>query len=383
MTSVDFILTVYANLGGMSESIDQIVLQDYQLIRRVGKGAYGVVYEGTHRISGDRVAIKKCFGCFQNSVDAQRMYREVSALMSMRNPNILELRDAIVPSVPSQDLYLITDFIPIDLANAMKSNILEDVHRIYITYQILCGLQYMHNGGLIHRDIKPSNILVDTSCRVKLCDFGLVRRTADTFSPLPKTQYVATRWYRAPELILGCTEYSFPVDIWATGALFAEMYTGKQLFPGTSILNQLERIIEFTGFPSDEELVHLGGMSNLALLQNVSAGLNIRGAAEFVPQASFTVLDILRQMLQFAPDSRVTASDGLEHGAFARFHFHRDEFPIQPFSTKLSNFTRLSPSEYQAILDAEIRDWRSHAKINPLHAPMISSQSMLHVSAGS
>jgi len=372
----------------MCESIDQTILKQYQLIRRVGKGAYGIVYEASHRLSGDRVAVKKCFGCFHNAVDAQRTYREVSALMFMRHPNIIQLRDAYVPPAPSQDLYLITEFVPIDLSSAIKANLLAGIHRVYITYQILSGLEYMHNSGLIHRDIKPSNILVNTSCHVRICDLGLVRHMHS--SSATKTEYVATRWYRAPEIILGCTQYSFPVDIWATGTILAEMYIGKQLFPGTSTLNQLERILEFTGFPSDEDLVQLGGMSSLSLLQNVSNNSTVRSAAEFVSSASFVVLDLLRQMLQFAPTSRISAYGAMQHGAFARFHILKKSVNGKHAVARIDDTTRLTPGEYQAILDDEIKNWRMQAQNGSTQSSatikihhQIHGQSILTAHAGS
>ena len=348
----------------MSECFDQSLFKEYQFIRQVGKGAYGVVFEANRRISGERVAIKKCFGCFQNTTDAQRIYREVSALMSMSHPNILRLRDVLIPSTHSLDIYVITEFVPIDLAAVIKHGLLQDVHRLYITYQILKGLDYMHRITLLHRDIKPSNILLDSHCNVRLCDFGLVRlQDSDSFNS-NKTDYVATRWYRAPEIILGSKAYSFPVDLWATGTILAEMYSGKQLFPGTSTLNQLERIIELTGFPSDEELVALGGMSSFGLLQNVSNTLHVHSLAEFVPHASHVVLDLLRQMLQFSPSERISASMAMRHGAFAKFHtIDPTPIPEHPYKPKVADSVRLSPMDYRSLLDNEVREWKVHAKV--------------------
>lgn len=347
----------------MSESLDQVVFKDYQIIRQVGKGAYGVVFEAKHRVSGDRIAIKKCFGCFQNTTDAQRVYREVSALTSMSHQNILRLHDALIPSAHALDMYLITEFVPIDLAAAIKAGLLHDVHRLYITYQTLKGLEYMHKRGLIHRDIKPSNILLDSLCHVKLCDFGLVTFQDDNFSNQRKTEYVATRWYRAPEIILGSKAYSYPVDVWATGTILAEMYTGRQLFAGTSTLNQLERIMELTGFPSDEDLVALGGMSSFGLSQNVSNTLHVHSIAEFVPQASHVVLDLLRQMLQFSPIARVIAAEALHHGAFAKFHLTEVDLKLEPISKpRATDIVRLSPVEYRGLLDSELQVWRMHAQ---------------------
>ena len=357
----------------MAESIDSAVLQRFRITRQVGRGAYGAVFEANPvRSPSERCAIKKCFGCFQNITDAQRIYREVWALMSLSHPNMVELFDVVLPSLNSQDLYLVTEYLPIDLGSAIKTSILSDHHRPFITYQILNGLVHMHSRDLVHRDIKPSNILLDSSCRVKLCDLGLVRFMGDSSSHLNRTDYVATRWYRAPEIMLGSNTYSFPVDIWATGTVVAEMYLGRQLFAGTSPLNQLERIIELTGFPSDEDLVELGGMSRLSILQNISKTTVVRPIAELIPNATYTILDLLRQMLKFSPSSRVSAQEAIRHGAFCSFtKFH----PISdiatfrmPVDVEVTN-VRLSPNDYKILLCNEIENWRMHAQKNSFSHP--------------
>lgn len=109
----------------------------------------------------------------------------------------------------------------------------------------------LHNIGVNHRDIKPSNILINENCEAKLCDFGLARFNEESKEEEPNTEYVATRWYRAPELNLGSVNYDKSVDIWGLGCLIVEMFTGKPLFPGSSTLNQLERILAWTGIPSE------------------------------------------------------------------------------------------------------------------------------------
>ncbi len=118
-------------------------------------------------------------------------------------------------------------------------------------YQLLCGLKYIHSAGVLHRDIKPSNCLVDSSCNVKICDFGLAN-IADTKQDM--TEYVATRWYKAPELLLMWNHYSSAVDIWSAGLILAELVNLKPLLPGTSHLNQIELILSLLGNPEKEEL---------------------------------------------------------------------------------------------------------------------------------
>lgn len=140
----------------------------------------------------------------------------------------------------NKDLYLVFDFMDTDLHAVIRAGILEEIHKKYIIYQILKSLKYMHTGELIHRDLKPSNILLNSECHVKVADFGLARSVAyndEDGSPPVLTEYVATRWYRAPEILLGSTRYTKAVDMWSVGCILGELIIGKAIFPGTSTLN--------------------------------------------------------------------------------------------------------------------------------------------------
>lgn len=147
----------------------------------------------------------------------------------------------------------------IDLFTLIQENILTEKHKKYILYQTAKSLLYLHSSGLIHRDIKPSNILVNESCDAKLCDFGLVRSIDDQHDDGMDvlTEYIATRWYRAPEILLGSRKYSKGIDIWSFGCLIAELHRGKPLFPGTSTLNQIEKVLMWTGAPSFDDIESL------------------------------------------------------------------------------------------------------------------------------
>jgi len=164
----------------------------------------------------------------------------------------------VIKAENDKDIYLTFDFMETDLHAVIQAKILEDIHKKYVIYQVLKALKYMHSGELLHRDIKPSNLLLNSDCHVKLCDFGLCRSVntdGNNSGPSPVlTDYVATRWYRAPEILLGSTKYTKGVDIWSVGCIMGEMISDRPIFPGSSTMNQLERIISLTGKPTSSDV---------------------------------------------------------------------------------------------------------------------------------
>lgn len=331
----------------MSEDIDKHVLRKYEIVSKLGKGAYGIVWKAIDKKTREVVALKKVFDAFQNATDAQRTFREIMFLQELNNhENIIKLWN-VLKADNDRDIYLVFEFMDTDLHAVIRANILEEVHKQYIVYQLLKALKYMHSAGMLHRDMKPSNMLLNSDCLVKVCDFGLARSIASlTSSSVANpvlTDYVATRWYRAPEILLGSTKYTKGVDIWSIGCILGEMLGGKPTFPGTSTMNQLDRIIEVTARPSAEDIDSIRSPFAANMLESLPPS-KPRFLSEMFPHASPDALDLLKRCLKFNPSKRITADEALGHPYVAQFHNEVEEpvYPTPPIRIALDDNTKFS-----------------------------------------
>nr|XP_027201375.1 extracellular signal-regulated kinase 2-like [Dermatophagoides pteronyssinus] len=241
----------------MTDAVDRELLKNYELKEKIGEGAYGVVWRATCRATGEDAAIKKIYNAFVNATDALRTFREVVVLEAMRGSEYVTLLQEVIRAANDTDLYLVLELCSGDLLRRRKARQIAEEKIPYIFAQLLCAIESLHRRGVIHRDVKPANILIDENCAVKLGDFGLARLVgdSDTLDRMEKlTDYVASRWYRAPELLLGSSTYGFSVDYWAAGCILAEMYLGAPLFEGNCNYEQLSIVLSYTGRPSDAEL---------------------------------------------------------------------------------------------------------------------------------
>ncbi|EER00139.1 mitogen-activated protein kinase 2, putative [Perkinsus marinus ATCC 50983] len=341
----------------MTEEIDRHVLRKYEIVQKLGRGAYGIVWKAIEKRTREVVALKKCFDAFQNATDAQRTFREIMFLQELNgHDNIIRLLN-VLKADNDQDIYIVCDYMESDLHAVIRANILEDIHKQYIIYQLLRALKYMHTGQMLHRDIKPSNILLNSDCQVKVCDFGLARSVVqmqDASSNPVLTDYVATRWYRAPEILLGSTSYTKGVDMWSVGCILGELISGKPIFPGTSTMNQLDRILEVTGRPTANDIEGMQSPFAATMLESLPA-TRPRPLTEMFPSASVEALDLLRLCLQFNPGKRISATEALKHPYVVQFH-NPDEEPSCPAVIRIpiDDNTRLTVSDYRDRLYSEV-----------------------------
>uniref|UniRef100_A0A669CG46 Mitogen-activated protein kinase 15 n=1 Tax=Oreochromis niloticus TaxID=8128 RepID=A0A669CG46_ORENI len=307
-----------ANISDVEEHISL----KYDIKKRLGKGAYGIVWKAVDRQTGEIVAVKKIFDAFRNRTDAQHVYlffvQEFGG-----HPNIVKLLN-VIRAQNDKDIYLIFEYMDTDLhAVIKKGTLLKDIHKRYVMYQLLKATKYLHSGNVIHRDQKPSNVLLDSDCVVKLCDFGLARSLnqiqEDSGNPA-LTEYVATRWYRAPEILLGSTRYTKGVDMWSLGCILGEMLLGKALFPGTSTINQIEKIMSAIPHPSPEDILAIKSEYGSSVIQRMLLKPQVPLEDLLQPSVPPDALDLLKGFLVFNPDKRLTAEQALQHPYLARFH---------------------------------------------------------------
>lgn len=291
----------------------------YQPIKPLGKGAYGVVCSAKDSKSGHKRAIKKITQAFENSTDARRTLREIMLLQHLKHENIIALVDMMRPAHIEEfnDVYLVYELMDTDLHQIIRSaQPLSDEHCQYFIYQILRGLKYVHSANVLHRDLKPSNLLLNANCDLKICDFGLARTASERAF---MTEYVVTRWYRAPELLLSCEDYTSAIDVWSVGCIFAELLGREPLFPGRDYIHQLKLIVQKLGSPSESDLEFIKSDQARAYIRRVPFAPRVR-FDRLYPGANPLGLDLLAKMLVFDPRKRCTVEEALAHPYLATLH---------------------------------------------------------------
>eukprot|EP01147_Barroeca_monosierra_P009800 gene9800-1994_t len=285
-------------------------MDNYEKIEKLGEGTYGSVYKASVKDTGQIVALKKIKlnDSEEYGVPASAL-REIALLLELNHPNIVSLMQVVTAST---ELNLILEFVDEDLRKHLNRN--GALQRpLYISYmkQLLAGLEFCHINRILHRDLKPENLLIDKHGVLKLADFGLARAFG-----IPARQYtheVVTLWYRAPEIILGVKNYACPVDMWSVGCIFAEMVTGRPLFPGDSEIDQLFRIFRYMGTPNESIWP---GVSELPDFKKSFPHWPPRDLGDLFPGLSATEMNLLVKLIVYPPIERLAANQALQHKLF-------------------------------------------------------------------
>jgi len=314
------------------------VPERYKELVPIGSGAYGQVCSASDLQMTDespKVAIKKLARPFQSAIHAKRTYRELRMLKHMKHDNIIGLLDVFTPAKSLNefnDVYMVMHLLGADLNNIVKTQKLSDDHVQFLIYQILRGMKYVHSAGIIHRDLKPSNIAVNEDCELRILDFGLARPTENEM-----TGYVATRWYRAPEIMLNWMHYHQTVDMWSVGCIMAEMLTGRTLFPGTDHIDQLTRILVLCGTPSEETLNKITSDEARNYIRSLPH-MERKNFSEFFKGANPLAIDLLQKMLTIDADNRINAEQALAHSYLAQYADPTDEPVSSPYDQTFEDF---------------------------------------------
>ncbi|ULT94905.1 hypothetical protein L3Y34_003975 [Caenorhabditis briggsae] len=334
-----------------------VVLKRYQNLRLIGSGAQGIVCSAFDTVRNEQVAIKKLSRPFQNVTHAKRAYRELKLMSLVNHKNIIGILNCFTPQKKLDefnDLYIVMELMDANLCQVIQMDL--DHERLsYLLYQMLCGIRHLHSAGIIHRDLKPSNIVVRSDCTLKILDFGLARTAIEAFMMTP---YVVTRYYRAPEVILGMG-YKENVDVWSVGCIFGELIRGRVLFPGGDHIDQWTRIIEQLGTPDRSFLERLqptvrNYVENRPRYQPTP--FEVLFSDNMFPMTADSsrltgaqARDLLSRMLVIDPERRISVDDALRH-PYVNVWFDEIEVYAPP------------PLPYDHNMDVEqnVDSWREH-----------------------
>ncbi|KAK3088781.1 hypothetical protein FSP39_023681 [Pinctada imbricata] len=285
----------------------------YEKIDFLGEGQFATVYKAKDVVTGDIVAVKKIkVGTRTEAADGinRTALREIKLLQELHHENIIGLLDVFGQR---SNVSLVFDFMDTDLEIVIKDNkvVLTPGHIKSYTVQTLQGLEYLHQHWILHRDMKPNNLLINEQGVLKLGDFGLAK-----FYGSPTriyTHQVVTRWYRCPELLFGARQYGTGVDIWAVGCILAELLLRVPFLPGESDLDQLSRIFQVLGTPSDEDWPGLKALPDYIQFKQFPA----TPLKEIFIAASDDLLDLMSQLLKMDPLARCSTTEALKMPYFS------------------------------------------------------------------
>lgn len=292
----------------------------YNAERVIGNGTFGIVYSAHIVETDETVAIKKVF------VDRRYRNRELQVWREMRHPNIVALKHAFYTSGDSPDeLYLnmVMEYVPETVYCVMKryGKQKRTMPRVLVqlySYQACRALAHLHATGVVHRDIKPQNLLVDTGRGhvLKLCDFGSAARLGSGPTKPTLVAYICSRYYRAPELIFGTTQYTTAVDLWSIGCVLAETIRGRPLFPGENGVDQLIEIVKVLGSPTRREVMQMNPQYYTFAFPTITACSWDSVFRRSITGGSGDAISLLAALLQYDPESRIRPLDACAHRYF-------------------------------------------------------------------
>ncbi|KAF8576552.1 Pkinase-domain-containing protein [Ramaria rubella] len=309
----------------------------YERLNQIEEGSYGVVFRARDKQTGDIVALKKLKLDEEKHGFPITSLREINALMACRHENVVEIREVVVGETLTQ-VFIVMDFIEHDLKTLltlMPTPFLQSEIKTLLI-QLLSAVAHCHNNWILHRDLKTSNLLMNNRGTIKVADFGLARRFGDPVGVGGMTQLVVTLWYRAPEILLGATEYSTAVDIWSVGCIFAELLLNEPLFQAKGELELIAMIIKLLGPPTSSTWPEY---NTLPLSRTISLPPSQPPAfRQKFPYITGAGIDLLSSLLTYDPERRITAEEALRHPYFS-------ESPLPKHPDLFGSFPSLAAGE--------------------------------------
>lgn len=341
------VMTVIASPGQGPDRSTEVSYTDTKVI---GNGSFGVVYQAKLCETGEMVAIKKVLQ------DKRFKNRELQIMRRLEHCNIVKLMYFFYTSGEKKDeiyLNLVLEFIPETVYKVArqyaksKQSIPGTFIRLYM-YQLFRSLAYIHSQGICHRDIKPQNLLLDPESGIlKLCDFGSAKHLV---RGEPNVSYICSRYYRAPELIFGATDYTTNIDVWSAGCVFAELMLGQPIFPGDSGVDQLVEIIKVLGTPTREQIKEMNPNYTEFKFPQIKAH---PWQKVFRARTSPEAIDLVSRLLEYTPSARITPLQACAHTYFDELREPGTKLPNGRDLPPLFNFTD-SELKIQPTLNSQL-----------------------------
>ncbi|GAU44990.1 hypothetical protein TSUD_184910 [Trifolium subterraneum] len=307
-------------------------VSEFEMIKKINEGTYGVVYKAKDKKTGEIVALKKVKMEMERDGFPMTALREMNILLSLDHPSIVDVKEVVVDDDDCDDgTYMVMEHMQYDLKQLMEAKTQPFSMGEIKSFmkQLLEGVKYLHDNWILHRDLKTSNILLNKDGHLKICDFGMSRQYG---SPLKQyTSLVVTLWYRAPELLLGAKKYSKAIDMWSVGCIMAELLSKEPLFKGKTEIEQIDKIFRTLGTPDEKiwpGLSKLPGSKANFVKQRCSMLRMKFPAASFtgLPVLSESGFDLLNKLLAYDPEKRISAEAALQHDWFREGPLPRSDF---------------------------------------------------------